>query len=606
MKIIKKIRIHCSSFQSKLLLAFLVATLLPLSIIACISWHISYGIAEDKILDSVLMSDEQLNAQLNSRLRQTESVADTIRYQMYSLDQTSEDLYLSLDTITNVRNNISQYKSAFDFYHIFLFLQPRQIGSDEGVYFFPLEKISDFQLSQEQLSALGSSSVWLLRQDVHLPSVLSSGKAAENAVLCCRSLVDQGTDIMQYAYCIAIDAEEFSQRLTASFGTEDITSYILAPDGQIIAHGDPSKNGTSLENDKKTLLLEHEDSFFHYNGTYYNNIQLENGWLHITEIPDSYLTSNTRPLIQTILISLAFFIPLTIFVIILFSKSLTRRLTILSNAIESFRLDRNQEQPSIITVPRPEDPREYDEIDRLGITFEEMQNTISGSLKSIVELSVREERLKYQLLQSQINPHFLYNILGSIKTCQSLGKLDTASRMITDLTAFYRLTLRKSKELIPIRDELEIARLYLNMEKLCHSSQLEWNIMAEDGIENFMICKFTLQPFLENCIHHGLSSNGMLLQIDIEVCYGDDTVIITIRDNGTGIPPHTLQQLRHAMEHKIVNYEKHFGISNVNARISNPLYGNGTVHIDSQLHAGTCVTIEFQQMEDSDEESYDR
>lgn len=235
-----------------------------------------------------------------------------------------------------------------------------------------------------------------------------------------------------------------------------------------------------------------------------------------------------------------------------------------------------------------------------------MQNTISGSLKSIVDLSIREERLKYQLLQSQINPHFLYNILGSIKTCQTFGKLDIANQMITDLTAFYRLTLRKSRELIPIRDELEIARLYLNMEKLCHSRQLEWNITTEDGVENFMICKFTLQPFLENSIHHGLTANGKPLHIDVAVCYGDDTVIITIQDNGAGISPQTLAQLQNAMEHKIINYEKHFGISNVNARISNPLYGNGTVRVESQLMEGTCITIEFQQMEDTDEESYDR
>lgn len=604
MKRLKKIRIHCSSFQSRLLLAFFAATLLPISIIAGISWHISYGIAQDKILDSVLESDAQLNARLNSRIRQTETVADTLRYQMYSLSQASEELSLSLDTVSNVRNNISQYKSAFDFYHIFLYLQPGRIGADEGIYFFPLEKLSNLQLSKGELSSFGSSSGWLLRRNVKLPAILSARES--DAVLCCRSLTDQGTGIMEYAYCIAIEAQEFSDYLDTSFGAEEITSYLVSREGQVIAHKSPDQNGATLDDSKKSLLLEHQDSFFHYDGTYYHNVGLENGWLHVTEIPDSYITSNTRPLIQSILLALAFFIPLTICVIILFSKSLTRRLTILSNAMECFRLDQNQAEPSIITVPRPDDPKDYDEIDRLGVTFEEMQNTISGSLKSIVELSVREERLKYQLLQSQINPHFLYNILGSIRTCQTLGKLDTANQMITDLTAFYRLTLRKSRDLIPIRDELEIARLYLNMEKLCHSYQLDWSITAEDGVENFMICRFTLQPFLENSIHHGLSAGGELLHIDVNVCYGDDTVIITIRDNGAGISPQTLEQLQNAMENKIINYEKHFGISNVNARISNPLFGNGTVCIESQLMEGTCITIEFQQMEDTDEESYDR
>ncbi len=235
-----------------------------------------------------------------------------------------------------------------------------------------------------------------------------------------------------------------------------------------------------------------------------------------------------------------------------------------------------------------------------------MQHTIAKNLKSIVSLSINEERLKYQLLQSQINPHFLYNILGTIRTCQALGKLDIADQMLTNLTAFYRLTLRKSKELIPIKDELEIARLYLEMEKLCHKDNLDWEINAEDGIENFMICKFTLQPFLENSILHGLSTATPEVFISIHVLYGDDTVVIAIEDNGAGMPPETLDQLRYTIDHKIINYEKHFGISNVSARISNPLYGNGSVRIDSHPGNGTYVTIEFQQMEDTYEENNDR
>lgn len=327
---------------------------------------------------------------------------------------------------------------------------------------------------------------------------------------------------------------------------------------------------------------------------------LVNGWLHVTEIPETYIKSNIRILIQSLLLSSAVFLPLTVLVILLFSRRLTRRITLLSHAMESFRLKHNPEHFAIIAVPHPDNPDEYDEIDQLGLTFEDMQHTLYRNLKSIVELSVSEERLKYQLLQSQINPHFLYNILGSIRTCQTLGKLDIAEQMITELTSFYRLTLRKSKELIPIRDELEIARLYLDMEKLCHPDNLQWTIMAEDGIENFLICKFTLQPFLENSILHGLSASVDRLIISIQAEYGDDTVIIKITDNGSGIEPQVLEQLRYSMENKIINYEKHFGISNVNARIANPLYGKGHISIESIQGEGTCITIEFEQMEEEE------
>ena len=106
-------------------------------------------------------------------------------------------------------------------------------------------------------------------------------------------------------------------------------------------------------------------------------------------------------------------------------------------------------------------------------------------------------------------------------------------------------------------------------------------------------------------ILHGLSADTPEVFISIQVLYGDDTVVISIEDNGAGMSPETLEQLRYAIDNKVINCEKHFGISNVSARISNPLYGNGSVRIDSHPGNGTYVTIEFQQMEDTDEENND-
>lgn len=608
---LKKINFHkwiparFSSFQAKLLIAFLIATLLPLASVALISYHISYNLARDRITNSALMSDEQLVLQLNSRLRQTENVADTIQFQMYSFEHSPGNQIDTLKTFNSMRNNISLYKSTFDFFHIYIFLQPDQTGSSEGIYFFSTDKLSNYGIRESDLNSMGSSSIWLLKKNLSLPKVVSSLKKNADTLLCFRALKNKTSGVLEYAYCIALDCDEFSQYLQAAVSSSAISSYILTPQGQIAAHSDFSLNETWISDSKKQLFLENANSFFKNNKTYYNCRTLDNGWLHITEIPESYIKNNTQVLIQTLLITVVIWLPLTILIVILFSRNLTKRITALSYAMETFHLGHDPEKISIITLPHPDDLSRYDEIDRLGITFEDMQHTIAQNLKSIVNLSLNEERLKYQLLQSQINPHFLYNILGTIRTCQALGKLDIADQMLTNLTAFYRLTLRKSKELIPIKDELEIARLYLEMEKLCHKDNLNWEISAEEGIENFMICKFTLQPFLENSILHGLSADTPEVFISIQVLYGDDTVVVFIEDNGAGMSPETLEQLRHAIDHKIVNYEKHFGISNVSARISNPLYGNGSVRIDSHPGNGTYVTIEFQQMEDTNEENND-
>ena len=607
MKFHKCIPPRFSSFRYKLLLAFLIATMVPLISLTFISYHISYNIARDRIIDSAVMTDKQLVSQLNDRLGQVENVADTIQFQMYSLNQPSSNKVDALKKFTAVKNNISLYKSTFDFFHIYVFLQPDQLGSKEDLYFFSTDELSAYGLDKNIVSGSGFSSVWIPVSNMPLPKILSTKKSSADVILCVRALKNQATGILEYAYGIALDTSELTTYLQPTALDSRIYSYILTDHGEIAAKNTSSLNLSEISKVQFQKFKENADSSFHSGDKYYNCCTLSNGWLHVTEIPESYIRGNTHILIRALLITVLIFLPLTVIIVILFSENLTRKITALSYAMEAFQLGHDPEHLSIVTVPHPDDPSRYDEIDRLGITFEDMQHTIAGNLKSIVNLSVNEERLKYQLLQSQINPHFLYNILGSIRTCQSLGKLDIADQMIADLTAFYRLTLRKSKELIPIKDELEIARLYLEMEKLCHKDNLDWEIEAEDGIENFLICKFTLQPFLENSILHGISSGTPSVFISIHVLYGNDTVVISIEDNGAGMDSETLAQLRHAIEHNVIDYEKHFGISNVSSRISNPLYGNGSVRIRSNPGNGTYVTIEFEQMEeDIDEKNNDR
>ena len=146
MKFHKCIPPSFSSFRHKLLLAFLIATMVPLISLTFISYHISYNIARDRIIDSAVMTDRQLVSQLNDRLGQVENVADTIQFQMYSLNHSSSNKVDALKKFTTVKNNISLYKSTFDFFHIYVFLQPDQLGSKEGLYFFSTDELSAYGL----------------------------------------------------------------------------------------------------------------------------------------------------------------------------------------------------------------------------------------------------------------------------------------------------------------------------------------------------------------------------------------------------------------------------------------------------------------------------
>lgn len=369
---LKKINYHkwipsrFSSFQAKLLIAFLVATLLPLTLVALVSYHVSYNLARDRITNSALMSDEQLIFQLNSRLNQTENVADTIQYQMYAFEHSSPDQVGTMQALTSMRSNISLYKSTFDFFHIYVFLKPEQTGADEGIYFFSTDKLFNYGISESELHSIGSSSLWLLKKNTTLPRVISASKRSANTLLCFRALQDKSSNVLEYAYCIALDCDEFSRYLQTSASDTAISSYILTPQGQIAAHSDSSRNQTWISDSIKQMFLENTNSFFKDNDIYYNCRTLDNGWLHITEIPENYIKSNTQVLIKTLLITVIISLPLTIFIVILFSRKLTSRIAALSYAMESFHLGHDPEHLSIITLPHPADASNYDEIDKSG------------------------------------------------------------------------------------------------------------------------------------------------------------------------------------------------------------------------------------------------
>ena len=596
-KIIRWFRRLFPRFQTKLLIAFLLCTVIPLGIISFVSYSVSRSIAWDKTMDASILAGDQLHVQLSARIRQAENVADALQFKMYTLESANEQkLSTYMDTITQLRNDISLYLSTFDIYQICVFLKDENFGSNEGLYFYPLSRLDLLGVSRQDLESLGASSLWLYRPQIETPFILSSNKKTDS-IICSRALFNQGSGQLDYAYFILMDTAEFSNMLTTAFANTDTCGYLAMPDGTVIASSDPALYSRKLSPDLMQRLSDCKTPYFFYEGSYIHAAVLDNGWYQITDIPKSYVTGSTVVLLRTILIALLSALSVTVLVILLISRNLSVRIHTLSEAMEAFRLNPNLPSYEPLTVPKPDDPSLYDEIDMLGLTFEQMQAAIQNNLKSILELSLTEERLKYQLLQSQINPHFLYNILGSVKTCQSLGKLDVADRMISDLTRFYRLTLHKFNDLILLRDELEIATLYLNMEKLCHNNNLDWEIRLESGIENFLICKFTLQPFLENCILHGISAQTPNIRIQISAVYGDDTVIIKISDNGAGIPAEKLKELRQSLKSRTVNYEKHFGVCNVNTRISSEHYGSGHIEIESIPYKYTCIRIEFAQME---------
>lgn len=579
-----------SKYHHRLIFSFLICTLLPLILMGSVLYSITHKIAGDSILNSIILADDQLNIRINNRLNQAEKVSNTIQYDMYSLMQKMSDTREDFAIISNVRDNISLLKSTFDFYHIDIFLDDKNIAASEGLFFHPLSDLRKTGLED----IINSNQKWIYKKQYNLPYVINNTKNTQDVIACFNVLNNQVSGNTEYVYLVLLRTDELSKMLQESFDNVNLTGYIIDQNGTVISHTSKELIGTKINN--IDLNINPDNTIVENSSLYYHIVVLDNGWYHITEIPKNYIFKHIYTLLRTFIIIIFLSFPIILLVIFFTSINLTDRISKLSSAMDNFKLGKKSIDVDYISAL--DNNYSFDEVDKLGLTFLNMQSSINKNMQSILELTLSEEKLKYQLLQSQINPHFLYNILGTIQTCQTIGKIDIANHMISNLTRFYRMSLRKSDEKIKIKDELEISKLYLEMEQLCRQDTLSWTINAEEGIENFLICKFTLQPFLENSILHGYSSEKTNIHININICYGDDEVIITIEDNGCGIPNDKLEQIRYKLSNHIVDYNQHFGICNVNKRISNTDFGNGIVLIESEERKGTKIIIKYAQMED--------
>lgn len=594
-----------NSFSAKLTTLFLITLIIPLLLISIIFYKISSDTYGERLLQATRLTSRQLARQMEERFTQLTRVSSTLEDYMLNFPNylyglaynNAPSLTEQLDAFCTLRTNVNSLKSSFSLKNISIFLNDNSFFSNEGLTFFGLNDLKKFKIAEKYLSLSREKLTWLYAPDLQYPFMLHQTYAPTRTILCIYAQVTESDQVLNYAYFVSIDASEFDELISEAYSHTEVNGYLIDESGQVICSSrtQDSEHCRASFSEEELKLLKDQDEYNTSDSLYFRD-PLSNGWSYITEVSYSYIHSNTFKYFRTLFLILLFVIPIAGFTIIILSRNVTKRIRMLSNSVRKVNLKEAQLHFKSIDYVKNIPENRFDEIDILADTYNRMIDTIHENIDHITELRTQQETLKYQLLQSLINPHFLYNILDSIATCNRINKPELANQMIYNLTRFYRLTLRKSDELISIRDELEITRLYMELESICRGGNFTWEFELDEEIENFLICKFTLQPFVENSIRYGMQGFHRHLHIHIKVEYGEDTICIFIIDDGYGIAPKKLAELRAALSSGQISTERHFGICNVSARISSSRFGHGTVEIDSELNEGTCVKLEFQQI----------
>lgn len=229
------------------------------------------------------------------------------------------------------------------------------------------------------------------------------------------------------------------------------------------------------------------------------------------------------------------------------------------------------------------------EIIQLDATFNEMMIRIRDLASKIVQERDAQRKSELKALQNQINPHFLYNTLDSIIYMIDKGENQKAEEMIVALSKFFRISISRGHNIIPLKDEIEHVRNYLLIQKIRFGEQFSYKIDVAPELNKYYVIKLILQPLVENAIEHGLNDNesgGEILINGIEDKY---YIILSVKDNGYGINEERLSEIYKSLNDDTIH--QGVGIKNVYQRIKIYYGKEADLKIDSIEDEGTTVSI---------------
>ena len=332
----------------------------------------------------------------------------------------------------------------------------------------------------------------------------------------------------------------------------------------------------------QTVIARNGNDGMLYTSTTYQRMS----WRVIDAVPlDSLLTGQAAINRFAVLMGVAacaFSLLLSFFL----SRTLSKPISVLSKAMEQVSHGNLNQSVAI---------RSNDEIAVLYVGFNNLMEKVNSLLEEIYYKQEEKNRYQFQLLQSQIKPHFLYNTLETIKSLVDLGLNQTASEAISAIAFFYRISLNNGSDIISVQKELELSKQYMYIQKLRYHEYLDYRINACGGLENCYIPKLTLQPILENAIYHGIKEKQEKGMIEIRIESRDHDLIFTVTDNGVGMSEAALRELQGSIQASTGGNTRSFGLRSINRRIQ-LLYGKQYgIAVDSQIHHYTTVTLTIPQ-----------
>ena len=338
--------------------------------------------------------------------------------------------------------------------------------------------------------------------------------------------------------------------------------YLMAPDGEIIYHPKQNLIHMGLYEENNTEAAGYEDTTVKEN--FHGEKRLVTvktisytGWKLISVVPMKSFSMGMTGMRNLVVLLVALTVLTVVILNQMVSARISKPLRRLNDSVKEW--EAGNMNPDIYIGGSME-------VEHLGKTLRSTVAQIRQLMDDIVVEQEEKRKSELDALQSQINPHFLYNTLDSIVWMITGERYDDAVFMITQLASLFRISLSKGKTVIKIEDEVKHARNYMNIQKIRYKNSFEVDFQIEEDILDGCIVKLVLQPLLENAIYYGMEFMDGEGEIHVRGYRKDNDVYLEVEDNGLGMPEEEAAELLNGKErpHK---HGSGVGLVNVHSRL---------------------------------------
>lgn len=568
------------NIQSIILSVLMTLSLVTVTVMGFLLYH-RFKLASDKsAVANTEMTVESTIDRLNSSLLDLRQISDAANYNIVQeYDISSQEFTRQFSML--YETNVDKIQSLALYGYDGMLIESEPVATvkdnvkvaDQKWYQDARSEIENIHFSTPHVQNLFDDGTFRYHRVVSLSrSVdINDGSTSGSGVL----LVD-----MKYSVL-----EDMLERINET--SSGIYYYLCSRDGEIIYHPRWTEINRGLFKEKNNKAASYEDGIYEMK----TDGQKENivvgsvaytGWKLIGVVPESVQETSINKfryyIITTILILVMMLLQVNRFI----SRKISRPIRELDESVKAYEAGA---MPDIYIGGSAE-------IRHLGYSVQKSYEQIEALMKEIIQQQTERRKSELDALQSQINPHFLYNTLESITWMIEAQRNKEAVVMISELAKLLRVSLSRGKTIISIGDELQHSRSYMNIQRVRYKERFKVEFLIDEEIKNYCIVKLVIQPLLENAIYYGVGNmdeddDGQIL---IRGEKKGEDIYISIEDNGMGMPEDIRSNIL-TDNSKIPKHGSGVGVINVHSRISlmfGPEYG---LEVYSELDEGTKVVI---------------